>query len=182
MRVTIIAAVGENREIGRDGGIPWRLPADLAFFQRTTTGHTLVMGRRTFESTGPLPRRSTIVLTRDPEWRPPEPTVAEEDGPRVEVAHDLDDALRRAEGAGEDEVFVCGGSGVYARALDRADRLLLTRVEGTFAADTFFPEVDFARWRLVERVVREPDERNPYRLRFEVYEAAPPEEKGTPPP
>jgi len=166
VRITIIAAVASNRAIGLEGTIPWHLPADLAFFKRTTLGHTLVMGRKTFESAGTLPGRVTIVLTRDGSWQPPE-------GSAVQVAHDLDEALRRAEAAGEEEVFVCGGAGVYARALERADRLVLTRVEGTFEADTFFPEVDFSRWRLVSREEREPDERNRYRLRFEVYETNP---------
>jgi dihydrofolate reductase len=165
VRITIIAAVASNRAIGLEGSIPWHLPADLAFFKRTTVGHTLVMGRRTFESAGTLPGRVTIVLTRDPSWRPPE-------GGGVGVAHDLDEAIRQAGAAGEEEVFVCGGAGVYARALERADRLVLTRVEGTFDADTFFPEVDLSRWRLVSREEREPDERNRYRLRFEVYERA----------
>jgi dihydrofolate reductase len=165
VRITIIAAVASNRAIGLEGSIPWHLPADLAFFKRTTVGHTLVMGRRTFESAGMLPGRVTIVLTRDPSWRPPE-------GGGVGVAHDLDEAIRQAGAAGEEEVFVCGGAGVYARALERADRLVLTRVEGTFDADTFFPEVDLSRWRLVSREEREPDERNRYRLRFEVYERA----------
>ena len=175
MRITIIAALAENRAIGVDGGIPWHLPADLAFFKRTTVGHTLVMGRRTFESAGTLPGRATYVLTRDESWRPPAApadgaTGSGRAGVEVQVVHGLDEALRRADAAGEDEVFVCGGAGVYARALDRADRLVLTRVEGTFDADTFFPEVDFSRWRLISREEREPDERNPYRLRFEVYE------------
>lgn len=174
MRVTLIAAVAENRAIGRDGDIPWHLPADLAFFKRTTLGHTLVMGRRTFESAGTLPGRLTIVLTRDRAWRPPETSDGAGGGKatRVRVAHDLDEALRLAEEVGEEEVFVCGGAGVYARALERADRLVLTRVEAAFEADTFFPEIDFDRWRLVERREREPDERNPYRLRFEIYENA----------
>ena len=175
MRITIIAAVAENRAIGVDGGIPWHLPADLAFFKHTTVGHTLVMGRRTFESAGTLPGRVTYVLTRDESWRPPAApadaaTGSGRAGAEVQVVHDLAEALRRADSAGEDEVFVCGGAGVYARALDRADRLVLTRVEGTFDADTFFPEVDFSRWRLISREEREPDERNQYRLRFEVYE------------
>ncbi len=170
MRLTLIAAVAENRAIGLDGRIPWHLPADLAFFKRTTLGHTLVMGRRTFESTGTLPGRTTIVLTRDPAWRPPAGS-----GEKVQVARSLDEAIRQGElteEGGEGELFVCGGAGVYARALGQADRLLLTRVEGTFEADTFFPEVDFGRWRLVAKEVREPDERNAYRLRFEEYARA----------
>ncbi len=170
MRVTIIAAVAKNRAIGLEGRIPWRLPADMAFFKRTTMGHTLVMGRETFESTGALPGRTTVVLTRRRGYQP----VTEGDRPDrpVRVAHDLDEALRRAEAAGEAEVFVCGGAGVYREALERADRMLLTRVEGEFEADTFFPPFDEGRWREVAREDHEPDERNRHRYSFVEYERA----------
>lgn len=167
MRMTIIAAVADNRAIGRDGRIPWHLPADLAFFKRTTMGHTMVMGRETFESAGALPGRTTIVLTRRPGYRP-----EAREGRTIRVAHDLDEAVRLAEEAGEDELFVCGGAGVYREALERADRMVLTRVEGEFEADTFFPPFDTARWREVAREEHAPDERNRYRLRFVEYERA----------
>jgi dihydrofolate reductase len=190
VRVTIIAAVAENRAIGRGGGIPWHLPADLKFFQRATMGRTLIMGRRTFESAGPLPGRTTIVLTRDRSYRPAAgPTGSTGSagstgsGPpaALEVAHDLDEALARAEARGEEEVFVCGGAGIYRRALDRADRMLLTRVEGEFEADTFFPEHDPGRWRLVRREEHAPDEKNPHGYAFEEYERKPEDRRPTSP-
>ena len=172
MRVTIIAAVADNRAIGREGTIPWHLPADLRFFKRATMGHTLVMGRRTFESAGALPGRRTIVLTRDRSYRPPaaKSTRGGGDKARIDVAHHLDEALARAEAAGETEVFVCGGEGVYRRALECADRMLLTRVEGEFEADTFFPKHDPNRWRLVSRQDHRPDEKNRHRYSFREYE------------
>jgi len=168
MRVTIIAAVADNRAIGREGKIPWHLPADLAFFKRTTMGHTLVMGRETFESTGALPGRTTIVLTRRRGYEPG--SVAADRS--VWVAHDLAAALRRAEEAGAGEVFICGGANVYREGLERADRMLLTWVAGELEADTFFPPFDEASWREVAREDHEPDERNRRRYSFVEYERA----------
>lgn len=170
MRVTLIAAVARNRVIGRDGEIPWRLPADLARFMRTTLGHTLLMGRRTFESTGALRGRTTLVLTRDPGYRPP---LAETTDARVEVVRSLAEGVARARELGEDELFVCGGEGIYREALERpglADRLDLTRVAAEPEGDTRFPEVDWRRWRLVSREEHGPDEWNRYAYSFEVWE------------
>lgn len=168
MRITLIAAVAGNRVIGRDGTIPWRLPADLAHFKRTTLGHTLVMGRRTFESTGALSGRRTLVLTRDPDWRPG--AVGEGRDAQVEAVHSLDQAIDRARAEGETELFVCGGEAVYREALPRAHRMVLTRVEAEPAGDTHFPEPDWTRWRLVSREDHEPDGRNGHSYAFELYE------------
>ncbi len=164
MKVTLIAAVARNGVIGRDGGIPWRLPADLGYFKRTTMGHTLVMGRRTFESSGALPGRTTIILTRRPGWRPPG------DPAGVETAASLDRALGRAAELGEDEVFVCGGEEIYRQALEAADRLRITRVDAAPEGDTSFPEIDPSAWRRISREEHPPDERNPLAYAFEVYE------------
>lgn len=170
MRITLIAAVAKNRVIGKDGQIPWHLPADLAHFKRTTVGHTLVMGRRTYESTGALPGRRTLVLTRDPEWQPGE----EEKGREAEVegAHSLDQAIQRARDRGETELFVCGGEAVYRDALPEAHRMVLTRVEAEPEGDTCFPEPDWSRWRLVASEDRQPDGRNPFAYRFQTYDRA----------
>ena len=170
MRITIIAAVARNRVIGKDGAIPWHLPADLAHFKRTTTGHTLVMGRRTFESTGALPGRRTLVLTRDPDWRPKE-AVRGKDA-QVERVSTLDEAIERARAAGETELFVCGGEAVYREALPKAHRMVLTRVEAEPEGDTRFPEPDWKLWKLASRDEHEPGERNPYAYTFEVHERA----------
>lgn len=168
MRITLIAAVAGNRVIGNDGTIPWRLPADLAHFKRTTLGHTLVMGRRTFESTGALPGRRTLVLTRDPDWTAD--PVGEGRDALVEAVHSLDQALDRARGEGETELFVCGGEAIYREALPKAHRMVLTRVEAEPEGDTHFPEPDWTRWRLVSRDEHEPDGRNRHSYAFEVYE------------
>lgn len=170
MKVTIIAAVATNRVIGKDGSIPWHLPADLAHFKRTTTGHTLVMGRRTYESTGALPGRRTLVLTRNPSWRPKEAVKGKD--AEVEPVSTLDEAIERARAAGETELFVCGGEAVYKEALPKADRMVLTRVEAEPEGDTRFPEPDWSRWRLAWREDHTPDARDRYRHSFEVYERA----------
>lgn len=136
-RVVLIAAVADNGVIGRNGGLPWHLPADLRRFKALTTGHALVMGRRTFESIGrALPGRSTIVVSRSTDWDP---------GPDVAVVHDLDDAVARGRGLGTD-VYVAGGAEVYRQALPVADRLAITEVHDEPDGDTRFPPVDWSRW------------------------------------
>lgn len=141
MRTVIVAAVARNGVIGVDGGLPWRIPEDLARFKRLTMDGALVMGRETFASIGrPLPGRLNIVLTRQPDWS----------GEGVVVAHSLDDALTVASAAGKD-VFIAGGSEVYRAALVRADRMELTEVDQSPEGDTWFPEVDWSEWREVAR-------------------------------
>lgn len=137
--------MGRNGVIGVDGGLPWKIPEDLARFKRLTMGHSLVMGRETFESIGrPLPGRINIVLSRRRDWA--------HDG--VEVVHSLDDALAIATAA-ETDAFVSGGAQVYAEALGVADRMELTEVEAEPEGDTWFPEVDWSRWREVSRTDRQ---------------------------
>jgi len=139
-RITLLAAVGRNRVIGRDGDMPWHLPEDLKHFKHTTMGHPLVMGRKTFESIGRvLPGRRTIVITRQPHW-----THA-----GVEAAHSLPEALSLA-GPG-DEVFVVGGGEVYAEAMPFAQRMVLTEVAESPEGDTWFPEWDHSQWQEVSR-------------------------------
>ncbi len=138
--LSIVVAMAHNGVIGLDGTIPWRLPGDQKRVKATTMGHVLVMGRRTFESIGrPLPGRTTVVVTSQPDWQPAE----------VIVARGLPEALARAREV-DPEVFVFGGAGVYAEALPLADRLLVTWVDGAPAGDTFFPAVDWAGWDEVD--------------------------------
>ncbi len=143
-RVSLIAAVARNGVIGREGGMPWHLPDELRRFKATTMGHTLVMGRRTFDGVGrALPGRRTIVLTRDPEWH----------RAGVEVAHTFAEALSLAGPA--DEVFVAGGAQVYAEALPYAHRLVITEVDAEPEGDTYFPEWSREDWR---EESRDPDD------------------------
>ncbi len=138
MTVTLIAAVARNGVIGDDGTIPWRVPGEQAFFKATTLGHTLVMGRATYESIGrPLPGRTTIVLTRDPAWHA--------DG--VTTAAGIEEALALAEG----DVYVAGGATVYEAALPYADEQLLSEIDLEPAGDTFYPAFDPQEWPEVGR-------------------------------
>lgn len=135
MTITLIAAMADNRVIGRDGAMPWHLPDDLARFRAITMGHPVVMGRKTFEAIGrPLAGRLNIVLTRQEGYAPA----------GVLVARSLDGALALAGDAGE--IFICGGGEVYREALPRADRIQLTVVRGEYPGDTTFPVLpaDFA--------------------------------------
>lgn len=142
MTTVIVAAVGRNGVIGVDGRLPWRIPEDLARFKQITMGHSLIMGRSTFESIGrPLPGRANIVLSRRTDWS--------DDG--VEVADSLDSALNSAVSRGHD-AYVVGGAEVYRLALDVADRLELTEVDAEPEGDTWFPDVDWSRWSEVERI------------------------------
>lgn len=139
MTVTLVAAVGRGGVIGRGGGLPWEPTGDLVHFKRVTIGHTLVMGRRTFDSIGrPLPGRTTVVITRQVDWHV--------EG--VTVAGSLDEALRVAAGS---EVFVVGGGEVYRAAMPLADRLLVTQVDQAPDGDTFFPDIDPAVWDETDR-------------------------------
>jgi dihydrofolate reductase len=128
MRITLIAAMAENGIIGADGRLPWHIPADLARFRALTTGHAIIMGRRTFEGIGrPLPERTTIVLSRRSDYRPL----------GCLVAHSPEEALRAA--AGEEEVFIAGGGEIYRLFLPLAHRVQLTLVHADAAGDTSFP-------------------------------------------
>lgn len=128
MQLTAIVAMTPERVIGRDGTLPWHLPEDLAFFKRTTSGHPIVMGRKTYESIGrPLPKRRNIVLTRDVGWS----------APGVEVIHRPED-LAGLPGL-DGRVFIIGGAEIYAAFMDRLDDLLVSHVKECHPGDTFFP-------------------------------------------
>jgi len=139
MTITVLAAVGANLVIGRDGDMPWHLPEDLAHFKATTMGHTMVMGRRTYDAIGrALPGRRTIVITRQEGWQ----------APGVEVAHSLADAFALA---GPTEVFVIGGGEVYREAMPFADQMMLTEIEQSPEGDVFFPPLDADHWHETTR-------------------------------
>lgn len=142
MIVSLIVAVSANGVIGLDGGIPWHLPEDLKLFKETTMGHTLIVGRKTYQSIGrPLPGRQMIVLTRQADY------VAE----GCQVVGSLEEALMIAREAGEDEAFVAGGAEVYALALPLAERIYWTQVHAEVEGDTYFPEFEREDWLEVER-------------------------------
>ncbi len=163
MRVSIIAAVAENGVIGRGGQLPWRLSADLQRFKRLTMGHTVIMGRRTWESIGrALPGRRMIVVTRQPDYHI--------DPPEVATASSLDDALQVAQTARDSEAFIVGGAELYREALPRVDRLYFTRIRARVEGDTYFPEVAWKNWRLTESISHDADDKNEHPFDFETYE------------
>jgi dihydrofolate reductase len=163
MRISIIAAIAENGIIGRGGQLPWRLSDDLKRFKRLTMGHTIIMGRRTWESIGrALPGRRTVVVTRNPAVRV--------DLKDVEIAGSIDAAIQLAKDAGDDEAFIVGGAEMYRESLALADRLHVTRVHANVDGDTCFPEVHWSDWRLVESEPHAADEKNEYDCSFEVYD------------
>ena len=169
MKISIIVAAAENDVIGRGNDLPWRLSADLRRFKRLTTGHHLVVGRRTWESIGrPLPGRAMVVVSRSAPLLP--------EG--VKVAHSLDGALDTAREAGETEVFVAGGAAIYALALPLADRLYLTRVHREVEGDVHLPSIDFELWRLIDSAEGTVDEKSPLPHTFEVYDSVRPAVEG----
>jgi dihydrofolate reductase len=135
MSLTIIVAMDAAHGIGIQNRLPWHLPEDLAHFKRQTSGHPIIMGRKTYESIGrPLPKRRNIVISRNPLWRA--------DG--VECAVSLADACRLT---GDETAFVIGGAQIYAQVLPLVQRLLITEIEHRFECDTFFPAIDSGQWR-----------------------------------
>lgn len=162
MIVALVVAAAENGVIGRDGALPWSLPADLKHFRALTTGHHVVMGRKTHASIGrALPGRTNLVLTRHPEQ------VAAD----CRAVATLDEALGVARAAGETICFVIGGAGVYAQALPLTQRIYLTEVHAVVDGDVRLPAIDRAHWIEIAREERTPDERNPHALAFTVLEA-----------
>lgn len=136
--VSIIAAIGSNRELGKDNKLLWHIPEDLARFQKITLGHPVIMGRTTFESLGkPLSCRTNIVITRNKEYAVP----------GCIIAYSIDQAIDIAKIQDKNEIFIIGGGQIYEQGIKLANKLYLTIVEGSFAADTFFP--DYSRYNKV---------------------------------
>lgn len=145
-RLSIVAAMTENRVIGVDGGLPWKLPDEMQQFRALTLGHPVIMGRTNFEAEGkPLPHRRNIVLTTQDRWSPP--TDYEDD---VEVCHGLDEALELVRDS-DPEPFVIGGGKVYELAIPKVDRMYLTTIHAEFAGDTFFPAFDETQWVVTDQ-------------------------------
>ncbi len=156
-RLALTWAMARNRVIGVDGGLPWRLPDEMRHFRRCTMGKPVIAGRRTFDETGkPLPGRTNIVVTRQPDWH----------AAGVLVAHSLQEALSlahaRAHEDGVDEVHVIGGSALYAEALPLADRLYMTLVNAELDGDVYFPEFSLDEFVELERVEHPADERHAF--------------------
>ncbi len=133
-RLTLVVAIDAQRGIGVDNSLPWRLPEDLAHFKRVTTGHPIIMGRKTFDSIGrPLPNRRNIVVTRNPDWR--------HDG--VDAVASLADAVDLA---GGERACIIGGAQIFGESMDLADEIIVTEIDRTFDCDTFFPPLAPGQW------------------------------------
>lgn len=155
MIISIIVATAEDNAIGKENKLLWHLPADLKHFKEITNGHTLIMGRKTFDSVGkPLPNRRNIIITRKKDFHIP----------GAEVVNTLEEALIRCKD--DKEVFIGGGAEIYKIAMDITDKIYLTVVKGTFDADTFFPVIDKEVWQETEIEHYAPDEKNAFGYTF----------------
>jgi dihydrofolate reductase len=159
MKISIIASIGKNNELGIDGNLLWHLSDDLKNFKKVTTDHTIVMGKKTFESIGrPLPNRNNIILTRDTNYKI--------DG--CVVAHSMDDVLNLIKS--EKETFIIGGGEIYKLFFPIAEKLYLTEVDASLKADTFFPEFNKNDWKLESSFFHPKDEKHDYSFSINVYD------------
>lgn len=157
--ITIVVAMGKNREIGVDNQLLWHLPKDLKHFKELTSGHPIIMGRKTYESIGkPLPNRTNIVISRKNDWF--------EEG--ILIVGSIKEALKFAKKIDEN-VFVIGGGTIYEQTIDLADQLEITLVDATLEADTYFPKIDEKIWRKTEETCHEKDEKNQYDFCFQTF-------------
>lgn len=161
MILSLIAAIGKNDELGKNNTLLWHMPEDMKHFREITSGHTIIMGRKTFESLpgGALPKRRNIVITRDENYA----------GDDIEVAHSLAEAVEKVKN--ENEAFVIGGAEIYKLAMPEANRLYITHVDASEKdADSFFPEIIPVVWNEVSHEEHPADEKNPHAYTFSVYD------------
>jgi dihydrofolate reductase len=161
MTISTIVATAKNNVIGKDNDIPWYLPADLKYFKKTTLNHHIIMGRNCFESIGrPLPKRTNIVITRNPFF------VAT----GCIVAHSIAEALEIAENNGETEAFIIGGGMIYEQSAALWDKIYLTEVDLEVEGDVFFPKIDFSDWKEIFCEAHQKDEKNTADYCFKIFE------------
>jgi dihydrofolate reductase len=164
MTISLIAALTQNRVIGKDNDLPWHLPDDMKYFMQTTKNHHVVMGRKNYDSIPekfrPLPNRTNIVVTRQNNFIAPHCTVA----------NSLEQAITLAKTNNEQELFIIGGAEIYKLALPFANRLYLTEIQTELDGDTYFPHVENKKWKEVSRRHHSVDERHLYAFDFVVYE------------
>jgi dihydrofolate reductase len=155
----MIAAIGNNFELGKNNQLLCHLPADLKHFKEITSGYPVIMGDKTWESLPikPLPKRRNIVIT----------LAQDANYSDCEIVHTIDDAVQLVEN--EEKAFIIGGATIYKLFIDRIETLYLTRIEADFDADVFFPKIDFTHWQMLEEVVQQKDEKNRYNMKFQKY-------------
>lgn len=155
--LSMIAVVAKNSALGKDGQLLCHLPEDLKRFRRITTGHSMIMGRKTLESFGrPLPKRQHLVVTRNLGYN--------YEHEQVTIFHSLDDLLASLHP--KREYFVVGGGEIYRQLLPLSDKLYLTIIDHEFVADTFFPQLDMAEWEIIEDVAELGDHKSPYSYKY----------------
>lgn len=160
--ITLIAAAAENNALGKNNEMIWHLPDDFKRFKKLTSGHFIIMGRKTYESLdGPLPNRTHIIITRQENY------AEKIDANCCIVVDNIEDAI--AKSASEDETFVIGGGEIYKLALPLADKIELTRVHGTFEADAYFPEIDENKWNLVNEDYHPKDEKHNFDFTYQTF-------------
>ncbi len=156
--ITIIAAAGKNNELGKNNDLVWHLPDDFSRFKQLTTGHHIIMGRKTFESfPKPLPNRIHIVISRNKSYTP-EGAI---------VVNSLEEALHIAEN--DEQPFIIGGGEIYKLGMDVTEKIELTKVHGAFDADTYFPEIPLKNWQLIKEEFHQKDERHQYAFTYQTY-------------
>jgi dihydrofolate reductase len=162
MIVSLIVAASTNNVIGKNNELPWTLPVDMKFFKNTTWGMPVIMGRKTFESMGgkALPGRRNIIITRQNDF----------DKEGVRVVNSLAEAITAATDTDCNEAFVIGGGVIFKEAIDKADRIYMTRVHATIDGDVFFPDIDEHKWKLVSKRDCYKDEKHKYDFSFETWE------------
>lgn len=157
---TIVVAMGEKNEIGFKNQLLWHLPNDLKHFKELTSGHPIVMGRKTYESIGkPLPNRTNIVVSTKKDWF--------EEG--ILIVGSIKEALKFAKKI-NDDIFVIGGGEIYKQTIDLADKLEITQVKTTLEADTYFPKIDAKIWKKTNEICHSKDDKNSYDFCFQSYE------------
>jgi dihydrofolate reductase len=164
MKISLIAALAENRVIGKNNDLPWQLPDDMKYFMETTKGHHCIMGRKNYDSIPakfrPLANRENIVVTRQNSFNAPGCTVV----------NSIEEGIAIARKNNELETFIIGGAEIYRQSLAFADRLYLTEIKAVIDGDTFFPAVDHSKWKEVSRKHHAADEKHKYAFDFVVYE------------
>ncbi|MEP4532032.1 MAG: dihydrofolate reductase [Cyclobacteriaceae bacterium] len=164
MIISMIAAMSQNRVIGKNNDLPWHLPDDFSFFKTKTKGHFVLMGRKNYDSLPhkfkPLPDRTNVVITRKAGFSAEGTTTV----------HSLEDAIDQAKTAGESEAFIIGGGQIYKLGLEHADRIYLTEIHGQVEGDTYFPEFDKSVWKEVSREHHPEDEKHQFAFDFVIYE------------